>query len=337
MVDATEQVRSIHVTDGIIGVASEGEVLGLGASPPLVADIGLTRNLEVVDIVVIADIEPVDGGKDMLPPFVPVGVGYRGIRRPARLPLIVPIAQANDRADMSSLERTEEHASVAVPPGTFRVPPVIAAARGVGHDRVPPLPVDDIWVSLDLIDGRRTVDTIIVLCLPARHATIQVIGIDAQVLQVGDVETAAALDRTDVARAVAPLRPVDSDRGCCPINGRRGRPPTINRGATNHEWKQVSHVEVLKNGKYGEYEHNNNQQSEQCRRPHSHFPQGNRKGPSPWYPQGAPLHYTCPYETPHFSASSRTALKVSRNHIVIIYTTRLPPWYPVDAQRLRHC
>ncbi len=91
MVSTPRQVLVVHVTDRIIGVLSEREVLALGPFPPLFADVWLIGNLEVVDVIVVAYIQPVNGGKNMLPPFIPVRSGRRRIVDPFRLPLIILI------------------------------------------------------------------------------------------------------------------------------------------------------------------------------------------------------------------------------------------------------
>src|SRR5712691_4037009 len=81
------QIFVVHVTDSIVGVLSEREVLALGPFPPLIGDVWLIGNLEVVDIIVVAYIQPVNGSKHMFPPFIPVRSGRRWVVNPLRIPL----------------------------------------------------------------------------------------------------------------------------------------------------------------------------------------------------------------------------------------------------------
>ena len=109
--------RSIHVegmarhigvediVDGIVGILCEGKVLSLGrfGCPALLRDIRLVLNFEIGHLVMVAHVEPVNGRKDMFPPFIPIGGRFGGIRCPAWLMLIITVAQHKDNPDMVRL------------------------------------------------------------------------------------------------------------------------------------------------------------------------------------------------------------------------------------------
>src|SRR5258706_15441749 len=71
MVSAARQIGAVHVSDGVLGLLHEGEVVRFGAAPALPIVIGLVVNFIIVHAIVVADIQPVDSRKDMFPPLVP--------------------------------------------------------------------------------------------------------------------------------------------------------------------------------------------------------------------------------------------------------------------------
>src|SRR5260370_9705917 len=82
IVSTPRQIFVVHVTDSIVGVLSEHEALALGPFPPLIGDVWLIGNLEVVDIIIVAYIQPVNASKNMFQPSIPVCLGLRWVANP---------------------------------------------------------------------------------------------------------------------------------------------------------------------------------------------------------------------------------------------------------------
>src|SRR5579864_2193994 len=81
MVCVTWQVGVEHIADRVLRVFRESLVFSFGSfrSPALTQYIRFIVDLEIGHIVMIAHVKPVDSGKDMFPPFIPIGDGLRRI------------------------------------------------------------------------------------------------------------------------------------------------------------------------------------------------------------------------------------------------------------------
>src|SRR5258708_30962892 len=94
--------------------------------------------------------------------------------------------------------------------------------RGAGvHGWVPPGPVDDAGVRFYLRDSGGTEYAVVVLPLPAGHASVNAIGVDAEIFKIINVEVLISFVRTDILGADTPLCSGYSDRRATSINPRR--------------------------------------------------------------------------------------------------------------------
>src|SRR6266852_971618 len=154
----------------------------------------------------------------MLPPLVPVCRRFGGIETlcPHWHMSGVLVAQSQDRSDMGLLQLAEDRSGIAPPCSRGRrdVPPVVRATRRIGHNPVPPRPVDRIGIALDRCDRWGAVDTIIVLPFPTRHTSIDAVGVDSQVSHVGDVKAGIAFYCTNITGAHSPLFAQDTNANC---------------------------------------------------------------------------------------------------------------------------
>src|ERR1051326_5946748 len=98
---------------------------------------------------------------------------------------------------MCFLQFTKKGARIPLPTWTG-IPPIIAPLWWRSHDFIPRCPVDTIRVCLYLCNRRIPICTIIIDWFPAWHSAIETIGVDAQVLKVGDIEATTSLYRTNV-------------------------------------------------------------------------------------------------------------------------------------------
>jgi hypothetical protein len=133
---------------------------------------------------------------------------------------VVDVAQGHDDAHACRVQRGQHRPRVALPQVGVTGPPVVGAGLRRRDRVVPPGPVDDGRVCLDLGDRGRPEDPVVVLCLPALHAAIDPVRVDPEVREVVDVEVDVAFGGADVAAADAPLCSRDRDRGCRRVGAR---------------------------------------------------------------------------------------------------------------------
>ena len=150
-----------------MGILREGEVLGLRSTPTLAAVVGFVVDLEVVHVVIVADVEPVNGGENVTPPDVPVIGRHWWIGSPCWIPIVVAVANRHYRPDTGGLEVSKNCSGVTLPESWAIAPPVIAAIRWISHRVIPPCPVDDIWIGFDLVNSWCAISAVGILPFPA--------------------------------------------------------------------------------------------------------------------------------------------------------------------------
>ncbi len=144
--------------DRIVGVDHKLVIILDRAVEALTRIVRLVMDFVIIHAVIVPHVQPVDSGKNVLPPLVPILWRVRWIQvrfRPGRFNIVIYIAHRQYRADASSLQIGEDRTSVALPSGSrFARPVVVAAVGWRRHDAVPPGPVDQVRVGLDLVDRR---------------------------------------------------------------------------------------------------------------------------------------------------------------------------------------
>ena len=102
-------------------MVDERVIVGEGATSPLGGVVGFIMHLEVVYLVIVAHVQPIHGGKDMLPPFVPIlrGSGRVESLRPRRGAIVLHMAQCEDGPNAGGLQRAKDGARIALPHEVF--------------------------------------------------------------------------------------------------------------------------------------------------------------------------------------------------------------------------